>query len=74
MAGHKIEDAPAKYKSKVWQFFGFEKTVDNSVKSVNKAKTVRKVCQSDISYATGTTTNRVRILLNCFHFYSLMLQ
>ena len=57
MADREIEDAPAKYKLKVWQYFGFEKTVDNSVKSVNKTKTVCKVCQSDISYATGTTTN-----------------
>ena len=52
MADREIEDAPAKYKSRVWQYFGFEKTVDNGVKSVNKTKTVCKVCQSDISYAT----------------------
>ena len=56
MADREIENVPAKYKSKVWQYFGFEKTVDNGVKSVNKTKTVCKVCQSDISYAMGTTT------------------
>ena len=52
-----IEDTPAKFKSKVWQYFGFEKIVSYGIKSVDKTVTVCKLCKSDISYPTCTTTN-----------------
>ena len=58
MADLKVADAPANYKSKVWQYFGFESIVDqNGVRTLDKTKTVCKECRALIAYGTGNTTN-----------------
>ena len=44
MAYCEIEDAPAKFKSKVWQYFGVEKIVSNRIKSVDKTKILSASC------------------------------
>ena len=51
-------DAPANFKSKVWQYFGFTRVKDqNGIKTLDKTNTVCKVCEAQIAYRTGNTTN-----------------
>ena len=58
MADFKVVDAPANFKSKVWQYFGFTRVTDqNGIKTLDKTKTVCKVCEAQIAYRTGNTTN-----------------
>ena len=57
MADREIEDAPENTSRRCGNISAL-KRLDNGVKSVNKTKTVCKVCQSDVSYTTGTTTNK----------------
>ena len=58
MAECEVADAPAKFKSRVWQYFGFENIIDkNGIRTLDKSKTVCKECRAQISYGTGNTTN-----------------
>ena len=58
MADCVVADAPAKFKSRVWQYFGFENITDNNgIRTLDKSKTVCKQCRAQISYGTGNTTN-----------------
>ena len=58
MADCEVVDAPAKFKSRVWQYFGFENIIDNNgIRTLDKSKTVCKQCHAQISYGTGNTTN-----------------
>ena len=54
---NKLRMPPLNFKSKVWQYFGFEKLVENGIKTLDRTKTVCKVCKVDIAYGTGNTTN-----------------
>ena len=55
---HPGYDAPANFKSKVWKYFGFARVTDqNGIKTWDKTKTVCKVCEAQIAYGTGNTTN-----------------
>ena len=58
MADFEVVDAPANLKSKVWQYFGFARVTDqNGIKTLDKTKTVCKVCEAQIAYRAGNTTN-----------------
>ena len=58
MADFEVVDAPANFKSKVWQYFSFARVTDqNGIKTLDKTKTVSKVCEAHIAYGTGNTTN-----------------
>ena len=49
MADFEVVDAPANFKSKVWQYFGFARVTDqNGIKTVDKTKTVCKVCEAQL--------------------------
>lgn len=52
-----IADAPAAFKSPVWQYFGFQTIEENGVRRADKTKTICKVCYGNVSYATGNTSN-----------------
>ena len=46
----KLKDAPAKLKSKVWEYYGFRECSDN--------RATCKMCFTDVSYPkAGSTTN-----------------
>ena len=58
MADCEVADAPVKFKSRVWQYFGFENIIDNNgIRTLDKSKTVCKHCRAQISYETDNTTN-----------------
>ena len=58
MTDFEVVDAPANFKSKVWKYFGFVRVTDqNGIKTWDKTKTVCKVCEAQIAYGTGNTTN-----------------
>ena len=58
MADFEVVDSPANFKSKVWQYFGFVRVTDQyGIKTLDKTKTVCKVCEAQIAYGTGNTTN-----------------
>ena len=57
MADFEVVDAPANFKSKVRQYFGFARVTDQMGKTLDKTKTVWKVCEAQIAYGTGNTTN-----------------
>ena len=58
MADFEVVDAPTSFKSNVWQYFGFARVTDqNGIKTLDKTKTVCKVCEAQIAYGTGNTTN-----------------
>ena len=50
IADFEVVDAPANFKSKVWQYFGFARVTDqNGIKTLDKTKTVCKVCEAQIA-------------------------
>lgn len=51
-----IINAPAAYRSKIWKHFGFPPSNDNP-KQADRTKTICKICFTEVSYKTGTTTN-----------------
>lgn len=53
-----LADAPALFKSGVWEHFGFHVTYDdNGNKTVDRTATVCKHCAKCIQYANGNTSN-----------------
>ncbi len=53
-----MADAPASFKSGVWENFGFHVTYDdNGNKTVDRTATVCKHCAKCIQYANGNTSN-----------------
>jgi hypothetical protein len=52
MESVKIMDAPAKYSSKVWKYFGFEK---NDQDKCDFKTIVCKECKAVLKYSGGTT-------------------
>ncbi len=53
-----LADAPASFKSGVWEHFGFHVTYDdNGNKTVDRTATVCKHCAKCIQYANGNTSN-----------------
>ena len=49
-----LEDAPALYKSGVWEHFGFHVTYDSGNKTIDRTATVCKHCATCIQYANFT--------------------
>ncbi|KAM9350016.1 E3 SUMO-protein ligase ZBED1 [Symphorus nematophorus] len=52
-----LEDAPAAYRSGVWEHFAFRVTYEGGKKVVDKSATVCKYCARLIAYANGNTSN-----------------
>jgi len=53
-----LADAPASFKSSVWEHFGFHVTYDdNGNKTVDRTATVCKHCAKCIQYANANTSN-----------------
>ena len=51
MADCEVVDAPPKFKSRVWQYFGFENIIDNNgIRTLDKSKTVCKQCRAQNSW------------------------
>ena len=53
----RIVSPPASYKSKVWQYIGFEERLVNGVNKIDRSRAMCRLCKTTVACSTGNTTN-----------------
>ncbi|XP_054623684.1 E3 SUMO-protein ligase ZBED1-like [Dunckerocampus dactyliophorus] len=59
-----IEEAPASFKSFVWQYFGFPLDIINGNRVTDKTRTICKLCQKRMPYTAANTSTMQRHIQN----------